>query len=137
MKAREVAREIQGLAVSRALDICRFTPKKAARFVGKTLRSAIANAEHNHELEINALVVKTAVVGEARALKRSVPRARGSGSVIKRRSSHITIVLSDEIKLPAREERSASGKKPRKKRAPSKKESAHDPSKETAGKDAE
>jgi large subunit ribosomal protein L22 len=113
MKAREVAREIQGLPISRALDICNFTPRKAARFVGKTLKSAIANAENNHEMDVNSLVVKTAVVGEGRALHRVTPRARGSASTIKRRSSHITIILSDEIKVPTRAERSTRSKQRR------------------------
>lgn len=97
LKAREVAREIQGLPVSRALDIVNFTPKKAAVMVGKTLKSALANASHNHSLDINNLVVKTAVVSEAKALARFTPRARGSGAPIKRRSSHITVVLTDEF----------------------------------------
>lgn len=110
MKAREVAREIQGLPVSRALDLLNFTPKKAATLIGKTLKSAVANAEHNHELDANSLIVKTAVVGEGRALSRITPRARGSASPIRRRSSHITIVLSDEIEMPARKTKSAARK---------------------------
>jgi large subunit ribosomal protein L22 len=102
MKAREVAREIQGLSVSRALDLLNFTPKKAATLIGKTLKSAVANAEHNHDLDANSLMVKTAVIGEARSIARITPRARGSASPIKRRSSHITIILSDEIQSPER-----------------------------------
>lgn len=108
MKVREVTREIQGQPVSRALDICNFTPKKAARLVGKTLKSAIANAENNHELDVNTLVVKTAVVGEGIALRRITPRARGSASAIRRRSSHITIILSDETPPAARSEKASS-----------------------------
>jgi large subunit ribosomal protein L22 len=110
MKAREVAREIQGLSVSRALDILNFTPKKAATLVGKTLKSAVANAEHNHEMDANSLVVKTAVVGEGRSLSRITPRARGSASPIKRRSCHITIILSDEIEPPSRATKKSSRK---------------------------
>jgi large subunit ribosomal protein L22 len=120
MKVREVTREIQGLPISRALDICNFTPRKAARLVGRTLKSAIANAENNHEMDVNSLVVKTAVVGEGRALHRVTPRARGSASTIKRRSSHITIVLSDEIEVPTRADRSPPRKKARKKSTPAK-----------------
>jgi large subunit ribosomal protein L22 len=113
MKVREVTREIQGLPVSRALDICHFTPKKAARLVGKTLKSAIANAEHNYELDVNALVVKTAVVGEgAHAERRHIARARGSSSIIRRRRSHITIILSDEIEIETRASRAEKKKKP-------------------------
>ena len=57
-KARDVAREIQGLPVSDALDTLTFTPRKAAFLIGKTLKSAIANAENNHELDAEKLVVK-------------------------------------------------------------------------------
>jgi large subunit ribosomal protein L22 len=97
MKAREITREIQGLPVSRALDICNFTPRKAAMMVGKTLKSAIANAEHNHGLDANSLIVKTAVVGTAQTLHRHTPRAKGSASPIKRRCSHITVVVADVV----------------------------------------
>lgn len=108
MKAREVAREIQGLAASRALDLLNFTPKKAAILIGKTLKSAVANAAHNYNLDTDRLVVKSAIVTEGQSLKRITPRARGSASVIKRRHSHITIVLSDEIEPPV--SRSARGR---------------------------
>ncbi len=95
-KVRQVTREIQGRRVSEALDILNFAPLKAARLVGKTLRSAIANAEHNFELRANDLRVKEAVVGEGRSLKRFKARARGSASPILKRSSHIRIILTDE-----------------------------------------
>ena len=91
LKAREVAREIQGLSASRALDLLNFVPKKAATLIGKTLKSAI--------------------VTEARHLARITQRAKGSASAIKRRSSHITIVLSDEIPLPQPKQKGA-GRKP-------------------------
>src|SRR6266511_3661605 len=96
-KAREVTREIQGLPVSVALDLLAFTPKKAAFLIAKTLKSAIANAENNANLKPDGLVVKEAVVGEGPTLKRIMPRARGSASRILKRTSHIRIVLSDEI----------------------------------------
>jgi large subunit ribosomal protein L22 len=99
-KARDVAREIQGLPVSQALDILMFTPRKAAAMVGKTLKSAIANAENNHELAVDSLVIKEAVVGDGPALKRYKPRARGSAGPIKKRTSHIFITLTDEVALP-------------------------------------
>ncbi len=109
MKAREVAREIQGLPVSKALDILNFTPKKAALLLGKTLKSAIANATHNHEADANALVVKSATVTEGQTLHRITPRARGSASPIRRRRSHITIVVSDEIEIVTRGPKTAKG----------------------------
>jgi large subunit ribosomal protein L22 len=114
-KAREVTREIQGLPVSAALDIVAYSPKKAAFLVNKTLKSAVANAENNANLKVDGLVVKEAVVGEGPTIKRMMARARGSGSRILKRSSHIRIVLTDEIKIETREQRKATQKAARKK----------------------
>ena len=104
-KAREVTREIQGLPVSAALDLLTFTPKKAAFLISKTLKSAIANAENNANLKPDGLVVKEAIVGEGPTVKRIMARARGSASRILKRTSHIRIVLSDEIAIETREAR--------------------------------
>jgi large subunit ribosomal protein L22 len=104
-KVREVTREIQGLPVSAALDVLAFTPKKAAFLIGKTLKSAVANAENNANLKADGLVVKEAIVGEGPTMKRMMARARGSGSRILKRTSHIRIVLSDEIPIETRETR--------------------------------
>lgn len=109
-KVREVTREIQGLPVSAALDVLAFTPKKAAFLINKTLKSAIANAENNANLKADGLVVKEAVVGEGPTFKRMMARARGSGSRILKRTSHIRIVLSDEIEIATRETRRAKRK---------------------------
>src|SRR3954463_7763636 len=109
-KVREVTREIQGLPVSAALDLLAFTPKKAAFLIGKTLKSAIANAENNANLKPDGLVVKEATVGEGRTFKRIMARARGSASRILKRTSHIRIVLSDEIAIETRETRKAKQK---------------------------
>jgi large subunit ribosomal protein L22 len=95
-KAREVTREIQGLMASDALDVLRFSPKKAARLISKTLKSAIANAEHNNSLKPASLKIKEAIVGEGPTTKRWMPRARGSASPIRKRTAHIRIVLTDE-----------------------------------------
>ena len=115
-KVREVTREIQGLPVSAALDLLAFTPKKAAFLIGKTLKSAVANAENNANLKADGLVVKEAVVGEGPTMKRMMARARGSGSRILKRTSHIRIVLSDEIEIETRETRKANANRKRKKR---------------------
>src|SRR5207249_1744435 len=115
-KVREVTREIQGLPVSAALDIIAYSPKKAAALVNKTLKSAVANAENNANLKVDGLVVKEAIVGEGPTMKRMMARARGSGSRILKRSSHIRIVLTDEIKIETRETRKAE-QKARKKKA--------------------
>jgi large subunit ribosomal protein L22 len=109
-KVREVTREIQGLPVSAALDLLAFTPKKAAFLINKTLKSAIANAENNANLKPDGLVVKEAVVGEGPTFKRIMARARGSASRILKRTSHIRIVLTDEIKVETRETRKAKRK---------------------------
>src|SRR6267378_1938378 len=103
-KVREVTREIQGLPVSAALDLVAFSPKKAATLVNKTLKSAVANAENNANLKVDGLVVKEAVVGEGPTMKRMMPRARGSGSRILKRTSHIRIILTDEIKIETRDQ---------------------------------
>ncbi|PYJ40926.1 MAG: 50S ribosomal protein L22 [Verrucomicrobia bacterium] len=109
-KVREVTREIQGLPVSAALDVVAFSPKKAAALVNKTLKSAVANAENNANLKVDGLVVKEAVVGEGPTMKRMMARARGSGSRILKRTSHIRIILTDEIKIETREQRKAAQK---------------------------
>ena len=101
-KAREVTRAIQGLPAASALDILAFSPKKAAVLVAKTLKSAIANAENNANLRADTLVVKEAMVGEGPTAKRFQPKARGSAGPILKRSSHIRIVLTDEIEVAKR-----------------------------------
>ena len=117
-KVREVTREIQGLPVSAALDVLAFTPKKAAFLINKTLKSAIANAENNANLKADGLVVKEAVVGEGPTSKRMKTRARGSGSQILKRTSHIRIVLTDEKpeknEKKTEEKSTATEKKPKK-----------------------
>lgn len=111
-KCREVTREIQGLPVAAALDLLAFTPKKAAGLVAKTLKSAIANAENNNNLRADKLVVQEAVVGEGPTLKRFQPKARGSAGPIRKRTSHIRIIVTDEIEIkPSRQERTSASKK--------------------------
>jgi large subunit ribosomal protein L22 len=92
-KARDVAREIQGLPVSNALDILTFTPKKAAMLIGKTLKTAIADAENNFSLDTSSLTIKKAVINAGPTLRRHMPRAKGSAGAILKRSSHISITL--------------------------------------------
>ncbi len=92
-KARDVAREIQGLPVSNALDILAFTPKKAAFLIGKTLKTAIADAENNFSLDTNSLIIKEAVIGAGPTMRRFKPRAKGSAGAILKRTSHISITL--------------------------------------------
>ena len=111
-KCREVTREIQGLPVAAALDLLTFTARKAARLVEKTLKSAIANAEHNNRLRADKLVVQEAVVGEGPTFKRFQPKARGSAGPIRKRTSHIRIILTDEIVIkPKRQSKTVSSRK--------------------------
>jgi len=95
-KMREVVRQIQGLPALQAQAILAVVPRKGARFVAKTLRSAIANAEHNKNVKPETLRVKEAVAGNAGILKRFTPKARGSAGPILKRNCHVKIVLSDE-----------------------------------------
>jgi large subunit ribosomal protein L22 len=95
-KMREVTRQIQGLPALQAVAILKVVPRKSARFVAKTLNSAIANAENNNNLKPETLKIKEAVAGTATTLKRFTPKARGSAGPILKRNCHIKIVLTDE-----------------------------------------
>ena len=95
-KVREVVRQIQGLPALHAQAVLAVVPRKSARLVAKTLRSAIANAENNNKAKPENLVVKEAVAGTAMRIKRYMPKARGSAGPIISRRSHIKITLSDE-----------------------------------------
>jgi len=123
-KAREVTREIQGLPVSAALDLLAFTPRKAALLISKTLKSAIANAENNNNLRADTLVVREAVVGEGPTLKRFQPKARGSAGPIRKRTSHIRIIVTDEIEIKTREPKKPASKKATVKSKPASKKKA-------------
>ena len=95
-KMREVVRQIQGLPALQAQSILAVVPRKGARYVAKTLKSAIANAENNNKLRPETLRIKEAVAGTATSLKRFTPKARGSAGPIIKRRCHIKITLSDE-----------------------------------------
>lgn len=94
-KMREVVRQIQGLPALQAQAVLAVVPRKSARAVAKTLKSAIANAENNRQLKAENLMVKEAVTGTATTMKRFSPKARGSAGPILKRSCHVKIVLSD------------------------------------------
>jgi large subunit ribosomal protein L22 len=110
-KARDVAREIQGLPVSSALDILTFTPKKAAQLIGKTLKTAIADAENNFSLDTGTLIIKEAVIGAGPTLRRFKPRAKGSAGPILKRTSHISITLVGSAPEKRKPSRKAATKK--------------------------
>jgi large subunit ribosomal protein L22 len=117
-KCREVTKEIQGLPVAAALDLLSFTPKKAARLVLQVLKAAIANAENNNKLRADQLFIISAIVGEGPTMKRFTPRARGSASPILKRTSHIKIVVTDDInELPRRVRAIAESRLPKEKKS--------------------
>ena len=95
-KVREVVRQIQGMPALEAEAVLKAVPRKSARAVAKTLRSAIANAENNNGVKPETLRVREAVAGTAKTMKRFTPKARGSAGPILKRSCHIKIVVSDE-----------------------------------------
>ena len=97
-KGRLVADQIRGLPVARALELLQFSPKKAASHLRKVLESAIANAEHNEGADVDELKVATIQVDGGPTLKRFHARAKGRGARILKRTSHITVVVSDEKK---------------------------------------
>ena len=92
-KLNLVAQSIRGLAVEKALNELEFSRKRISKDVRKCLQSAIANAENNHNLDIDSLVVAQAHVGKNLVMKRSVTRARGRGMRIEKPFSQITIVV--------------------------------------------
>ena len=97
-KGRLVADQIRGMPVARALELLQFSPKKAAGHLRKVLESAIANAEHNEGADVDELKVATIQVDGGPTLRRFHARAKGRGVRILKRTSHITLVVSDEKK---------------------------------------
>lgn len=94
-KVREVARTIQGRKAADAIDFLTLVPRKSARLIAKTLKSAIANAENNNNLATDSLVVKSAVIENGPVLKRFKAGARGTAMPRRKKMSHIRIVLTD------------------------------------------
>jgi len=95
-KARLVADQVRGVPVESALQLLTFSTKKAAALVKKALESAIANAEHNEGADIDELKVSRIYVDEGPTMKRWSPRAKGAAYHILKRSSHITVMVSDK-----------------------------------------
>jgi large subunit ribosomal protein L22 len=147
MKARRVIDLIRGMQAVDAQAVLRFAPQAASEPVGKVLASAIANAANNHGMDARELVVTEAFVDEGPTMKRIRPRAQGRAYRIRKRSSHITVVVGDgvavvkpmpskkaiskavaddapEVKAPAKKapaKKAAENKAPAAKKAPAKK----------------
>jgi large subunit ribosomal protein L22 len=94
-KCRLVADQVRGLPVEKALDILKFSPKKASGLMGKVLESAIANAEHNEGADIDELSITQVYVDAGPVMKRIRPRAKGRANRILKRTSHITLMVGD------------------------------------------
>lgn len=94
-KVRLVADQIRGMNVEQAEQLLTFSPKKAARIVKKALMSAVANAEHNNGMDVDELFVSTIYVDEGPTLKRGRARAKGRGTRILKRTSHITVKVAE------------------------------------------
>ncbi len=94
-KVREVADTIKGRSAVEAVEYLALIPRKSAKLIGKTLKSAIANAENNANLSADSLTVKNAIIEQGPVLKRFKAGARGSAMPRRKKMSHIIIVLTD------------------------------------------
>jgi large subunit ribosomal protein L22 len=103
-KAREIADLVRGKNASDSLSMLKFMPQVSAREIGKVIKSAMANAEVNFNLEKDALTISKITIDGGPTLKRWRPRAKGAAYEIKKRTSHIAVIVSGDIKTKKREE---------------------------------
>lgn len=94
-KVRPLMRNLRGMPVNDALSMMQFSPQKGAAMIHKVMRAAVANAVNNHQGDAESLRVSRAVVTAGPSLRRYWPRARGSASPIRKRTSHITVEVTD------------------------------------------
>jgi large subunit ribosomal protein L22 len=111
MKARRVVDLIRGLPAQQALDALQFAPQAASEPVYKLVASAMANAEHNLHLDRDSLVIVTAYVDEGPTMKRFRPRAQGRAFRIRKRTSHITVVVESRPDSAPQSSKAAAGTK--------------------------
>ncbi|MBI2360116.1 MAG: 50S ribosomal protein L22 [Deltaproteobacteria bacterium] len=95
-KARLVADQVRGKTVEEALNVLKFLPQRSASVLAKTLRSAVANAEATQSVDVDRLYVKRMTVDEGGMWKRFMPRAMGRATRIRKRLSHITVVVDEK-----------------------------------------
>ena len=95
-KVRKLVDAVKGKPVEKALDMLKFMPQKAAGIVEKVVRSAVANADQNPDIDVDLLVIRNVIVDQGPTLKRFRARARGRGSRILKRTAHITVVLAED-----------------------------------------
>ena len=99
LKARQVADLVRGKDVKEALGILRYTNKKSSPLISKVVKSAVANAEHNYDMDSDELYISEILINEGPTLKRMRPRAYGRADIKRHRTSHITVVLRErEVK---------------------------------------
>ena len=124
MKARRVINLIRGMNAADAQAVLTFAPQAASEPIGKVLASAIANATNNHAMDSRGLVVSEAFVDEGPTMKRIRPRAQGRAYRVRKRSSHITVIVSDGVAIikPAKAVKPVKPVKPAKEAAPPKAE---------------
>ena len=94
-KAGEICDLVRGKNVDEALAILKFTPRGAAEIIAKVVKSAKANAENNHEMDADKLYVASIVANQGPTMKRFMPRAMGRATMIRKRTSHIEVVLKE------------------------------------------
>jgi large subunit ribosomal protein L22 len=95
-KLRIVINLIRGKSVNEAFAILKYTPKVGSEVIEKVLRSAVANAEHNYDMNVDNLVVSNAYVNQGPTMKRIHPRSRGQAFKILKRSSHVTVAVNEK-----------------------------------------
>ena len=95
-KVRKMVDSVKGKPVEKALDTLKYMPLKAAKIVEKTMRSAVANADQHPDIDVDNLVVRNVIADQGPTLKRFKARARGRGTRILKRTSHITVILAEE-----------------------------------------
>jgi len=96
-KVRKVIGTVKGEPVERGLNILKFMPQKGAKIVEKVVRSAVANADQNPDMDVDSLVIRNIVADQGPTLKRFKARARGRGTRILKRTAHITVILAEEL----------------------------------------
>ncbi len=94
-KVRRIIDLVRGKPVDEALAILKYMPHKAAREVTYIIKSAVANAEHNYDMETDGLVIKTIYANEGPRFKRYLPRARGRVDLMRKPTTHITVIVDD------------------------------------------
>ncbi len=95
LKVRKLIEAVKGKPVQASLDILQFMPQKAANIIEKIIRSAVANADQHQDIDVDSLVIRNIIANQGPTLKRFKARARGRGTRILKRTTHITVILAE------------------------------------------